>query len=409
MIVKSNLQLEKHLAKLRLDREDGYVCVNYPAEYYKAVELNQSLKRLPPTMSGTVKSIAPDINQLNIKNTDKELDFEQEISGVFGRLNGYPLFDNHLTQSYKIDDDPFISCIIVLTANDLFVANHLIPSIIQSTTDHRHEIIIVYNGLNCDLTLFENYNLLTSEFGCVAKAYNLGASTAKGELLALFHDDCILGDPCWVKKSVSLLAKDSIIAVTPQTNQQDLFLKTSKCVPLVIYQEDFFKMGGFDENIYIGYEDLEFSYAICENGFDIAQLPITFWHFEGMSTILMMYRDKNFLKYLFSYHFIPKKKIKQLADYALACYINNHIFGLSLLYTIKYIVKKHKDYIDGTCNTNIVYQCDYIKNMSIFKKIEEKLLMEHPELKCMGEDTVNDRVVQLYKNLMPLTANYRLL
>ncbi len=47
--------------------------------------------------------------------------------------------------------------------------------------------------------------------------------------------------------------------------------------------------------------------------------------------------------------------------------------------------------------------------MSKFKKIEKKLLMEHPELKCMGEDIVNDKVVQLYKNLIALTANYRLL
>lgn len=48
-----------------------------------------------------------------------------------------------------------MSCIVFLICNDVFVKNYLLPSIIRNSGDHPVEIIIVYNGVGCNLADFK--------------------------------------------------------------------------------------------------------------------------------------------------------------------------------------------------------------------------------------------------------------
>jgi GT2 family glycosyltransferase len=244
--------------------------------------------------------------------------------------------DNDINE-FRQSDTPLISCIILLTLNDLFVKKQLIPSIISNSRNHDIEIIIVYNGFDCNLSEFGNIKVITSELLWVAKAYNNGVKNAKGKYIALFHDDCVLRDKRWIEKSITML-NDETIAVSPEFDG-----KTAKCVPLIMRKSHFENLGGFDEHYFLGIEDADFTLNIKDNRKKVKKCNIDIVHYKGISTILLLTKD-NTLKNIFGNCSISKEKVWSLRQYYLTSAYRK---GLAkVIFKDKlYLIRKYKDFI----------------------------------------------------------------
>ena len=184
-----------------------------------------------------------------------------------------------------------VSCIILNCLNDLFVKNRLIPSIIKNSKMSSTEIIVVDNSPTQDFKYKKNVKVIRSEPFHIPKGYNKGVKESKGKYVALFHDDCELLDKNWIKKLTTQLS-DKVYAVGPEIHELN-FIKFLKEVPMMVEKKRFLKIGGYDETYYFGYEDIIFSQAIIDKGKRIKKVKIKYNHYNGMSSYLLMYGEKN--------------------------------------------------------------------------------------------------------------------
>jgi hypothetical protein len=326
------------------------------------------------------------------------LDFgksKSEAVVLFSTLNKIPVY----TESEYIHcDAPLVSCIIVLTANDLFVYGHLIPSILRNSRQFDIEIIIVYNGKGADLSLFSDFKLIRSEYGWVSKAYNKGAEAAKGKYLAFFHDDCMLSDPEWIPKCLKLLS-GKVTAVSPEINDKNIFFQAAKCVPLVISSVQFRGLGGFDETFYCGLEDVDFTLNLYQKKRQIARCGFKYFHFNGMSTLLFMDIGAPLFKKLFYYHAIPKHILSKKVEKArfLRIYDPRFEHNLYHIYSLKekiYLFEKNKGYLQKkgrSAYTNQVkqfkelYKKRYAGCVEDLNSPDQKLITAYQEYTFNGE------------------------
>ena len=303
---------------LQFSKSENRASIRYPTYFYQADAVSECLENLHRVCRWDLTEQAG-ISELEVEAKAGEL--EKLIQDLFARLNAYPSFTDVNIDAFEPSQVPLLSCAILLTANDLFVANHLIPSIIQNSQGYDIEILIIYNGIGADLSRFKKFDVSHSEFGCVSKGYNQGAKRSRGKYLALFHDDCIVADPRWIDKCLNLLERGHI-AVTPEIEENSRLgyqtpLLTAKNVPLVMRKDRFIELGGYDENYYIGYEDVDFTYQMLLNGRTFSKVDMRYFHFNGMSTILMFSGNSAYFKTLFAYHLVPKKTVLYLRNFYL--------------------------------------------------------------------------------------------
>ncbi len=252
---------------------------------------------------------------------------EEAIREVFAQLHGYPFFSRDETDSFKSSTTPLISCIILLTANDLFVANHLLPSIISHSKGFDIEILIVYNGLDADLSLFHQFDFAFSEFGCVSKGYNEGIARSRGQYVAIFHDDCIIADANWIPKCLALL-EAGYWAVSPEIQQSQQLgagepLPVLKNVPLVMLREGLLSLNCYDETYYIGYEDFDLTHQILSRGGCFSEVQLDYVHCKGMSTVLMFGGQRALYKRCFALDLVPVSVVTKLQNTCLQALMGN--------------------------------------------------------------------------------------
>jgi GT2 family glycosyltransferase len=398
MNVRTNQQWNMLLDSFRWERDARQLKVRYPAEFYPPGSLEPGFRNLGPGLGAVVEAVGEEVQQLTFTCARDGADLDRDLTRLFASFYQYPLFERRLRMDYTPPEHPLVSCIIVLTANDLFVAEHLIPSLLHSTAGTSAEIIVVCNGLNCDRSQFRNCRVLDSDFGQVARAYNQGAAAARGELLAFFHDDCLMNDPTWVSQSLLLLATGRVLAVTPEVQEKTLSFRTAKCVPLIIRRQEFLRLGGFDEELFIGYEDADFSYTIYENGGQIAHLPLAYLHFSGMSSILMFLRQLMCLKHFFACFLIPREFIRQLATYAFYRFINHPVFALATLEGLKRINEKHKPLLTNHLGGGISFPAGFEEGMDRICQKADRLRWAYPDLADMDSAALRANAIQLYQN-----------
>jgi hypothetical protein len=298
-----------------LDIRADVASIEFPAGFYPAGPLTGCLNRAQRVQSWDL--IGQGARQ-TLRIQAKPDSIEDAVREAFTELHGYPCFYPRETDYFRSKHAPLMSCIILLTANDLFVANHLIPSILANSKGHDIEILIVYNGLGAGLDLFRQFDVSVSEFGCVAKGYNQGVNRSRGKYVAIFHDDCMLADENWIQKCISLL-DSGYIAVSPEIgngnfiNDNDPFV-VAKNVPLVIDRERLVELGGYDETYYIGYEDFDLTYQILSNGAEFSKVQLDYIHFNGMSTTLMFGDKRPLYRSLFALDLLPRNAIEGLRD-----------------------------------------------------------------------------------------------
>lgn len=209
---------------------------------------------------------------------------------------------------YKASSMPLVSCIILLTFNDQFVSNFLIPSIIANTTVP-YEIILVYNGVNIDMQQFKDFTVVASETGCVSKGYNAGVAKAKGKYVAIFHDDCLITQYQWHDVMLQTLQEGHFAASPESYYNEMLQFNFLKGVPLVLSKKNYESMEGHDELFFAGIEDIDFSYRILRKGHSIKEVSMPYIHFNGMSTVILLNNQSDAIKTAFGYCLIPESAI----------------------------------------------------------------------------------------------------
>jgi hypothetical protein len=328
-----------------LDISADVASIGFPAGFYPCESLTKCLKRAHRVLSWDLSNQGAR-QTLRIRAEPDTL--EDGIREVFAELHGYPCFFAKETDRFRSNDSPLMSCIILLTANDLFVANHLIPSIIRNSQNHDIEILIVYNGLDADCNLFRRFDVSVSEFGCVSKGYNHGVNRSRGKYVAIFHDDCMLADANWIEKCISLL-EEGYVAVSPEI-QNSNFIKAeepfvvAKNVPLVFDRERFFQLGGYDETYYIGYEDFDLTYQILLSGARFSKVELDYIHFNGMSTTLMFGDQRPLYRSLFALDLLPKDTILRLRDSSFQNLMRNEESGWIQRNEFCYFLSKFEQY-----------------------------------------------------------------
>lgn len=226
---------------------------------------------------------------------------------------------------------PMVS-IVIPSKDNLEVLMRLLDSIYELTAYPResYEVIVVDNGSDgATRTRLMNvahdkgnmiYLYEPMEFN-FSKMMNLGVSRAKGEYILLLNDDTKVCDANWLDQMVGqallphvgavgakLLYPDSgliqhtgvtNLAVGPAHKLQkkrddvsyyygrnrmvyDYAAVTAAC--LLVSKDKYLQVGGFDEEIKVAFNDVDFCYSLLEKGYyNVMRPDVTLWHYESLS------------------------------------------------------------------------------------------------------------------------------
>jgi Glycosyl transferase family 2 len=235
-----------------------------------------------------------------------------EINNVFAHLNGYPEHPPGVLERFRNSESPLVSCILLLPFNELFARNAILPAIIRHSHPHPIEIIVVLAGFGVNRRPITHLKLLDSELTSIAKGYNLGVRKARGEYIALFHDDCFIEDPQWIDQALQRLA-DGATAVTPEFDQWRT-VPVAKAVPLIMRRRDYERLGGYDEYYFAGVEDMDLTVSILAGGGEVHRVGIGYRHLRGMGTSLILHEEPHQLKMLYGYQVLPAQVIERVHE-----------------------------------------------------------------------------------------------
>ena len=174
---------------------------------------------------------------------------------------------------------------------------------LKEQTYTNFEIIVVNDGSTDEATL-EVLNLMSErgvtvlhkENGRMSSARNHGVANAKGTIIAALDADDYF-DPSFFEKAVRILeTKEEVAVVTshiqmfgdyhkvakPRGGNAFNFLFSSECPACAIVRKSCWdEVGGYDEEMKMGYEDWEFYIRITQKG----------WYVEVIQEKLLYYRQ----------------------------------------------------------------------------------------------------------------------
>lgn len=204
--------------------------------------------------------------------------------------------------------------IIIVTFNSESFIDACLKSIVEQNDFNRYSLeIIIVDNYSTDKTI----NMLKSEYPFVkiisnsenigyGKANNIGACQANGKYLIIMNPDTIVENG-WLAGLLKPLVDGKKLITTPKIlvydgsrintcgnvihftglactrgygskpdtyNEPEYVCEASGCC-FAIKKENFIELGGFDKNIFLYHEDVEFSYRALLFGFKILYVPIS--------------------------------------------------------------------------------------------------------------------------------------
>jgi Glycosyl transferase family 2 len=288
-----------------VERNGGGLEVRFPVHAYPAERVEEAVRRLPP---GGPIEFAGDGDRATLRAQGAGV--EGAVSRFFAALNGYPVHGDGLLGGFENSAEPLVSCIVLLPFNDLFARTVILPGIIENSAGVPIEIVIVDAGFGTNLEPFDHLRIVHSELTSIARGFNNGVRAARGEFVALFHDDCFVDDPDWIQKSLEGLAGE-VVAVTPEFDSW-YGVPVGKAVPLVMRREKFLELGGYDEFYYVGVEDMDLSCTVLAHGLRQERVDIRYRHLRGMGTSLTVHEDPLQLRRLFGLQVLPAEVVRRV-------------------------------------------------------------------------------------------------
>lgn len=308
--------LSAFLRSFVLERTDEHFFIRCPSVVHASDRVASAFARHPlaPAWRFTDHGNAWSLERRESAAGDPSSD--RFLVELFAELNGMPSYADIELSSYAPASSPRLSCVIALTFNDLFCLNHTIPSIIANSVGTPIEIVVVHNGLGVDveglLRRIQGVHFVYSEFLSIPCAYNRGVAEARGDYVALFHDDCLLGDPQWIEKCFAALGGDCI-AASAELAQHAKIGAVPKAVPMVLRKRDYEDIGGLDERLW-GSEDIELALRMKSRGKTFAPVELTSFHFGGMSAAMLFARDPALLRSLFAHPILTRHYANALGN-----------------------------------------------------------------------------------------------
>ena len=239
----------------------------------------------------------------------------------------------HILLHYPVKNTPLVS-IIIPTRDEARLLDRCLTSLLRKTNYTHIEIIIVDNGSKATETfeLFEHYQQqLTSCFQVIrhdhpfnfSQLVNLGVAHAQGDIILLLNNDMEFIHPChWLEEMIGFAQHPDIACVSakllyPQDDTiqhagivcgiggvanhghrhfsskhpgyfnrlavvSNVSAVTGAC--LMVEKALWEKVNGFDENLAIAYNDIDFCLKLQSLALRHVVLPhITFYHYESKS------------------------------------------------------------------------------------------------------------------------------
>ncbi len=250
---------------------------------------------------------------LKRRNLEGKIEFLPEISQY--RVNYY-------------DKECSKVSIIILSKDNFDMLQNCIKKIDTITEYRNYEIILVDNGSSEKIK--EKYEKLSVKYNCkylykkmkfnFSYMCNLGAKMAKGKYLLFLNDDIEVQGKKWLERmlghaSVPYIGAVGVKLLYPNTNfiQHDgvLNLKSSPQHSLIgkddrnnyyfyrnkleynflavtgaclmIKAEKFWEVQGFDEKLYIAYNDVDLCFRLAKKYFNVVRNDVVLYHHESVS------------------------------------------------------------------------------------------------------------------------------
>lgn len=267
---------------------------------------------------------------------------KENIAALTGRLSRTNR-DGEVTQSVpgrgcyttflRLRSSPSVSIVIPTAAKvvsingqsrDLIVA--CLDSIVRLSTYKNFEIVLVDNGdldesrINhvtaCSIRKVSYHDGQVN----IAKKLNMGAACASGDILILLNDDTEVITPSWIERLVAHFEKPHVGAVGAKLIYPDMTIQHAGIVSIQGHPDhvtrymsrcdrgyffsnagarnylgvtgaltatrakDYREVGGYDENLPLCFNDVDFCYKIVEKGRKIVYEPsVELIHFESIS------------------------------------------------------------------------------------------------------------------------------
>lgn len=177
---------------------------------------------------------------------------------------------------------------------------------IKNNVRAEHEVIVVCNGIDADLRQFvqnstgiTRYCLNSDNVG-VARAWNMGAQLAEGDILCYLNDDVSIGPGALEGLAEQLRSDPTIGQIGPEGSfwrncQHEKFAESNGPIDadvvsgfcFMFRSETFHQLGGFDVGFTpAGCEEIDFSYRVRQAGLRCVVDPrpkIKHFHHHGVS------------------------------------------------------------------------------------------------------------------------------
>lgn len=248
---------------------------------------------------------------------------------------------NQYRMVYDVVGDPLVS-IIIPSKDHPEILKQCIDSIRDFTRYSRYEIVVVDNGSKP-----ENRRLISAYLESVGAKYiyqeekfnfsamcNRGAAQAEGEYLLFLNDDIEIFQPDWLERMLGHAQQKHTGAVgaklfypgktllqhsgvsNPVDGPLHSFLGLDDQYPyyfgwnrvdnnciavtgacLMLSQEKFAEVGGFDENYPVAYNDVKLCFALHEKGYyNVIRNDVAAYHHESLSRGTDLLDDKKLLR-----------------------------------------------------------------------------------------------------------------
>ena len=203
--------------------------------------------------------------------------------------------------------NPLISVVIPCYNDGAYLPETI--SKLKEQSYSNFEIIVVNDGSTDQATLSvlnklteKGITVLHKENGRMSSARNYGVKHAKGSIIAALDADDYF-DPSFFKKAIKILEEKEEVAVVtshiqmfgdfkefarPRGGNAFNFLFTNECPACAIVRKSCWdEVGGYDENMRLGYEDWEFYIRITKMGWlvDVIQEKLLYYRQTTKSTL----------------------------------------------------------------------------------------------------------------------------
>lgn len=236
----------------------------------------------------------------------------------------------HTRVVYPMPESTPLISIIIPNKDQVSLLKNCVDSILEKTTYPNYEVIIVENN-STESETFAYYDHIRKrgegrvsvvfwkhEFN-FSKIVNFGREHAKGSYLVLLNNDTQLITPDWLERLLGLASREKVGAVGVKLYYPDdtiqhagvsvsfgvghQFVNLPKGQPsylacadvdrevscvtaacLMSSAEAFDRVGGFDQNIAVAYNDVNYCLALRAKGYRILYTPsVELYHFESIS------------------------------------------------------------------------------------------------------------------------------